>query len=119
MLIGGRNIVNDKLVKEISRVIPISFIDYLDLPGSKSQKDSADPFFVMLNLMDIGLVEASIFKRVKEQYPDSKIIALHCFQVDTLIQKTLNRGYDYYISILNFSEEFQAFLSERPEIFKM
>ena len=118
MLIGGRNSVNEKLVKEISKVVPISFMDFLELPKSKFLVDAARPNFVLLNLMDIGLVEQTIFSLVKERYPDSKIIALHCYQSSTLIKKTLDRGYDHYISILNFSEEFQVLLHDQPEIFQ-
>ena len=118
MLIGGRNSVNEKLVIEISKVIPISFMDFLELPHGKSHTTSDHPSFVLLNLMDIGLVEQSIFRFVKERYPNSHVIALHCYQAEAIIQKTLDRGYDHYISILNFSEEFQVLLHDQPEIFQ-
>ena len=118
MLIGGRNTVNEKLVSEVSKAIPISFVDFLEFPSGKTHPGSGVPHFVILNLMDIGLVEESIFRLVKERYRSAKIIAMHCYQVDSLIQQTLERGYDHYISILNFSEEFEALLNEQPEIFQ-
>lgn len=116
MLIGGRNAVNEKLVKEISGIVPISYVDFFELQEGELPPESAIPPFVMLNLMDIGLVEETIFRTLKERYPNAKIIALHCYQAESLIQQTLDRGYDHYISILDFSDEFEALLNDQPEM---
>jgi Tat protein secretion system quality control protein TatD with DNase activity len=100
------------LVEEISKVFPITFIDFHDILNDQSHLNSNNTKIFLFNLME----EENVFKIVKKCYPDKKIIALHCFQVCSLIQKTLDRGYDHYISILNFSDEFQLLLSEESGI---
>lgn len=116
MLIGKENAINAKLVEEISRIFPITLVNYNDLFEDGYHPDSPKPKIILLNLMDIGMEEEVIFSMLKKHHPHTKFIAVHCFQVDSLIQKTLERGYDHYISILNFSEEFQLLLASEPEL---
>lgn len=113
MLVGKSNSVNKKLVKEISEILPISFVDsnlYLE-----HSREIRNPRVVIINLMDVGEYEGVLYSQIKTSYPNVKILAMHCFQAESMIQQVLDRGYDGYLSIFDFSEEFSV-LMEQLEI---
>ena len=110
MLIGLNNLVNEKLVKEISHVYPITFRDVSSILDNS--KDSYTPRILLVNLMDIGSNEEALLIALKNRYPGRMIIGIHCFQMDNMIQKTLDKGYDDYISVFKVSEEFSRILEK-------
>lgn len=104
MLVGQKNEINEKLVSEISEVFPIKFKDLKSvLEGSEK---AYSPRIILINLMDAGSDEEELMRILKKEYPDRKKIAIHCFQTENLIEKTLEKGYDSYLSIFNISEDF-------------
>lgn len=111
MLVGLNNLVNEKLVKEISHVYPITFRDVSSILDNS--KDSYTPRILLVNLMDIGSNEEALLIALKNRYPGRMIIGIHCFQMDNMIQKTLDKGYDDYISVFKVSEEFSRILEKQ------
>lgn len=106
MLIGTKNIINDKLMGEISKVLPLEFIEYKDLLHNQKSNNSFDPSIAIVNLMDTGGYEESIVNIVRNQFPTIKIVALHSFKNENLINKTLAKGFDAYMSVFDLSENF-------------
>lgn len=114
MLIGQNNQINEKLVEELSQVYPIKFRDLTKI--LEVTENSYSPSFILVNLMDIGSNEKELIQIIKSEYPNQKMIAIHCFQSDKMITKTLEKGYDGYLSIFNISEEFSMVLIEHELI---
>jgi DNA-binding NarL/FixJ family response regulator len=104
MLVGQNNEINEKLVAEISAVFPIKFKDVKSVLEGSDQGYS--PRILLINLMDVGSDEEELLRVLKKEYPNRKMIAIHCFQTENLIKKTLEKGYDSYLSIFNVSEDF-------------
>ncbi|OHX67062.1 hypothetical protein [Flammeovirga pacifica] len=107
ILIGNDNELNSKLLEEIKHFIPIEQITYNKLLMS----DSIDKEGILLiNLLDVVGDSKEVINEVRMRYPRHKVIALHYFQVDSMIEKLLNDGFDEYVSILNFSETIHEIL---------
>lgn len=110
MLVGKENKINHKIIDEVSHVFPIVFknyeevLDIFDAPYS--------PKFLLINLIDVGQVEEEVIAILKNKFPHLKSIALHCYQSPDMIQDTIDKGYDGYISIFDLSEGFSKLLTE-------
>lgn len=112
MLIGNNNSINLKLVEEISTVSPMIFVDYKDLVSDPESISAKSPHIALVNLMDLGNVETELLAILKTNFSDLKIVAIHSFQSEHLIAKTLDKGYDSYISIFDVSEQMFPILDE-------
>jgi hypothetical protein len=110
MLIGTKNNINEKLLEEVSQLVPVQFVEYKDFLNSSSSEISVIPNIVIVNLMDVGPHEEAICKLSRNRYPESKLIAIHCFLHESMIVRTLDKGYDAYFSIFKLSEELPAYL---------
>ena len=64
MLIGGRNNINVKLVEEISKVSPITLIEFQDILDGQVSLSSYNPKIFLFNLMDMGSEEENVLKMV-------------------------------------------------------
>lgn len=111
MLVGLNNSVNEKLVTEISRVYPITFRDVRHILYISN--DSYVPRILLVNLMDIGSNEELLLRTLKNRYPERMIVGIHCFQSENMIKKTLDKGYDDYISVFKVSEEFSRIIAKQ------
>ncbi|MFD1292363.1 hypothetical protein ACFQ5N_00830 [Lutibacter holmesii] len=114
MLVGKENKINSKIVDEISYVFPIVFKNYEDV--MRDIDTMYQPRILIVNLMDVGQVEEEVISKLKEKFPELKCIALHCYQSLEMIQKTLDKGYDDYISIFDLSEGFLKLLIEQKVV---
>lgn len=112
MLIGNNNSINLKLVEEISSVTPISFVEFKDLVGNPESVSAKSPHIALVNLMDLGNVETELLRLLKTNFSNLKIVAIHSFQSEQLIAKTLEKGYDDYVSIFDVSEKMFPILNE-------
>lgn len=114
MLVGGKNEINRKIVNEISEVFPIVFKNYKDVI---EKLDSVyTPRILLINLMDVGSFDEKLIPILKEKYPALNIIAIHCYQSQEMIEKTISKGYDNYISIFDLSNEFSNILQQEKVV---
>lgn len=111
MLIGQKSNINDKLVEEISEIFTISFWDINDVINGV--QNTTEPRIIIINLMDINVQEDEILNILKNKHPHAKVIGIHCYQSPKMIEKTLSKGYDGYLSIFNLSEELGLTLKEQ------
>lgn len=114
MLVGKENKINSKIVDEISHVFPIVFKNYEEV--MRDIDTMYQPRILIVNLMDVGQVEEEVISKLKKKFPKLKCIALHCFQSPDMIQSTLKKGYDDYISIFDLSEGFSKLLIEQKVV---
>lgn len=114
MLIGEDNKINEKLVEELSQVYPIKFKDLKTI--LEYSEDLYSPRIILVNLMDVGSKEDELIQILKFHYSDKKLIAFHCFESEKMIRKTLEKGYDGYLSLFNISEEFSMILLKQELI---
>lgn len=113
MLIGNNNSVNERLVSEFSSVAPVTLVNPNDfLNNTQEVVSNVQPHIAILNLMDVGNVENELLAVLKEQFPQLRIIAIHSFLAEHLIQKTLEKGYDSYVSIFEVSDKMYSVLNE-------
>lgn len=112
MLIGNNNLINTKLVEEISAVTPIKLIEYQEIANDPGAVSAKGPHIALVNLMDLGNVENELLEILKTNFSELKIVAIHSFQSEQLINKTLEKGYDRYISIFDISEQVFPILDE-------
>ncbi|OIQ30824.1 MAG: hypothetical protein BM564_01020 [Bacteroidetes bacterium MedPE-SWsnd-G2] len=112
MLIGNSNSVNKKLVDEISKIYPITFVDATNFVEHPLEVNSSLPRIIIVNLMDVASNERDLFALIKNTYPDRKLLGLHCFKSQNMIQNVLDSGYDGYLSIFDFSNEFSEIINK-------
>lgn len=112
MLIGKNNPVNRTLVEKLVPVLSIQFVDYTDLLKNPAAFAVQEPQIALVNLMDLGSVETELLQLLKLNFPNLKIVAIHSFQSEILIEKTLAKGYDSYISIFDISENIASIFEE-------
>lgn len=106
MFIGNKNRINLKLVEEINQAMPVQLVEYRDFLNQTLIPEKEPPKAIFVNLIDVGIDERRVYHRIKEYYPNTKMVALHYYQVPKMMKHTLNLGYDAYLSIFKFSEKF-------------
>lgn len=104
MLIGRKNIINYKLVKELQPLYSVQLMEFGSELDSELSKTSSPPPVVIVNLIDIPDVEP-VLNSVKKNFPDTKVIAIHTFENEAMIETILDKGFDAYLPIFKFSEE--------------
>lgn len=105
ILIGVDNEINRKLLLQLKELYDCEFLnvegDYCD----KLKKKAGESSFFFLNIIDLeNEQESIILNNLKLRRPDSKLIAIHTFMIDSMIEGILLRGFDEYIPIFEFSE---------------
>lgn len=118
MLIGIKNNVNDKLLQELSQISSFELIDYREILKNPEILNAKYSNIILVNLMDVGGYDQDIVEILRKYFSDIKIIALHCFKSEAMISSVLEKGYDFYISIFDFSEEISEHITEFDEINK-
>jgi len=112
MLIGVENNINRKLAEEINKVIPVHIVDFQNLLEDPVIADKVSSQVIFVNLIDVGNQERLVYKYLKEHYPNTKIVAFHYYQAQSMIHETLKNGYDGYVSIIKFSDKFHELLDQ-------
>ncbi|MGI9531595.1 hypothetical protein [Lutimonas sp.] len=110
MLIGIHNRINQKLVEEISLVYALSFVPYQHILIEDRTLLEQTPRILLVNLMDLGLEEEALRLTLKKVYPDLNLIGMHCFQSELMIQETLVKGYDQYVSVFDILDNFEKLI---------
>jgi AmiR/NasT family two-component response regulator len=112
VLVGKKNNINDKLIGEISDVFPIGLIEPDRLLSEDERPTNFSPPVILVNLLDMDTNQTNLVKVVRAQNPGVKIVALHAFKVESMIQATLKSGFDGYISVFDLSTEFIPLLTK-------
>ncbi|WP_281615453.1 hypothetical protein [Flammeovirga sp. SubArs3] len=107
ILIGNDNTINNRLSEELLALFPISCLSFEVI---ESLKEDYQEGYIFFNLLDINVTVEQAFLLVKSKYPRKKIIGIHCFQVEQMINSILVLGFDAYISLFNFSEDVEKTL---------
>ncbi|MBB6461479.1 hypothetical protein [Flammeovirga kamogawensis] len=102
ILIGNDNNLNSKLIEEIKILTPIERMTLTDL--EQKNIEQVPDGYLFINLLDTIIQSSVILRQLKEKFPKHTIIAMHCFQVDHMIESLIQEGFDAYISVLNFEE---------------
>lgn len=114
MLVGKENVVNKKIVKEVSEVFTIAFKNYNEIIDGSQTLYS--PRILLVNLMDLGSYEEEVISALKEKFPKLKLIAIHCFQNPEMIDSLIRKGYDSYVSVFDLSNEFSTMLHDQEVV---
>ena len=110
MLIGKENSVNEKLLTEINRIMPVCFVEIEVLLDKRTESLECNPKIIFVNLMDVGADEKKLLKKLKCIFPNAKLLGIHCYMVPSMIDQTLEKGYDAYLPIFEFSENLEAII---------
>lgn len=110
MLIGTKNNVNDKLLGEISKIFSTEFVNYTKIQETSAIFDLVEPRIILVNLMDVGGSDTQLLSILRNRFPNLKIMGLHCFNTEQMISSTLAKGFDGYLSVFDFSNDFHNLL---------
>ncbi|NME71912.1 hypothetical protein [Flammeovirga aprica] len=100
LLIGKKNNLNHKLVEQIHSLTPVKMVELDEVVDDELSSEG----YVFVNLLDVSIPSAEVLRIVKKQFPNDCIVAMHCFQVDHMINKLMEEGYHAYVSILDFTD---------------
>ncbi|MBB3699763.1 hypothetical protein KMW28_01510 [Flammeovirga yaeyamensis] len=106
LLIGKDNSLNNKLIEQIYYLTPIKRVELNDILEQKITSRG----YIFVNLLDVDLPSSKVLSIIKNKFPNDCIVAMHCFQVDHMINNLMEEGYNAYISILDFSEDLSSIL---------
>ena len=120
ILVGRKNRVNDKLIREISELTYVHFIEIDHLldpnkirstelcPKTETRVSPVknEPLLTLVNLMDVQKESTQLISNLRATLESTVIIAIHSFQTPALVKRVKGMGYDDYISIFDFSKEF-------------
>jgi hypothetical protein len=121
VLVGKKNRVNDKLVKEISAVYPLEIVEIdnvlsLSNKGKLGNMSHHSGTLVFVNLMDFGAEDTRVLTLLQQCRSDKKLIAIHSYQSATMVEYVLKKGFDHYLSIFTISEELPRLLESESII---
>ena len=105
MLLGKNNLINQKLIFEINKLIKLEFVDLDTFKMYPLIKPEYSPRILLVNLMDVGSFQMELLSKLKTVYPGVKIIAIHNFMGPDKIKSILENGFDAYMSVFNLGEE--------------
>jgi hypothetical protein len=105
MLLGKENLINQKLIFEINKLIKLKFIDLDTFKMYPILKPEYSPRIILVNLIDVGSFQIELLSKLKTIYPDVKIIGIHNFISPNKIKLVLENGFDAYMSVFNLGEE--------------
>lgn len=110
MLIGLKNNVNEKLIEQISKIYSVDFGVCTEILNNPLILNSKRPKILLVNLMDVGSNDKKIVAVLDKYFPGLKKIGMHCYKEDKMITSVLEKGFDDYISMFDFSEKISTFL---------
>ena len=105
MLLGKNNLINQKLIFEINKLIKLEFVDLDTFKMYPLIKPEYSPRILLVNLMDVGSFQIEMLSNLKTVYPGVKIIGIHNFMGPDKIKSILENGFDAYMSVFNLGEE--------------
>ncbi|KXX68621.1 hypothetical protein AVL50_22960 [Flammeovirga sp. SJP92] len=108
LLIGKENNLNNKLVEQIHSLTPIKRVDLEEIVDDQLTSEG----YIFVNLLDVSISSAEVLRIVRKKFPNDCIVAMHCFQVDHMINKLMEEGYHAYVSILDFTDSIHDVFGE-------
>lgn len=103
LLIGKDNNLNEKLLEQIQHLTPIKRVEIETIIDGNISSEG----YIFVNLLDMDLPSSEVLSIIKKKFPNDCIVAMHCFQVDHMINTLMEEGFHAYISILDFTDSIQ------------